>query len=228
MLKKILIGVAALVAFLIVFIATRPASFRVERTVSMTAPAEVVFPLVNDFHNWDRWSPWAKKDPNQQTTHSGAAMGQGAEYSWAGNGKVGEGRMTVTDSRPNERVGIKLEFLKPWEATNAVDFTFEPTGDEVRVTWGMTGHHNFMGKAASLFMSMDSMVGKDFEQGLASMKLAAEADARKLSDARAAQAAQAAAAEAAAAEAAAAATTAAASATAAPASAPHHKTPSRK
>jgi hypothetical protein len=188
MLKKILIGAVVVLAFVATFVATRPASFRVERSATMTAPAEVVFPLVNDFHNWGRWSPWAKMDPNQKLTLEGAVSGKGAIYSWAGNGKVGQGRMTLVDSTPNERVGIKLEFFKPWAGTNAVDFTLEPAGNEVKVTWGMTGHNNLMGKAISVFMSMDSMMGKDFERGLAAMKLAAEADAKKLADTKAAEA----------------------------------------
>jgi len=139
------------------------------------APAPVVFAQVNDFHNWDAWSPWAKIDPAMKKTHEGAPAGTGAIYTWAGNDQVGEGRMTLTESRPNELVRIKLEFMKPFASTADTEFTFKPAGDQTAVTWSMAGEKNFMAKAFGLFMNMDKMIGDDFEKGLAQMKSVAEA-----------------------------------------------------
>jgi hypothetical protein len=204
MLKKILLGLAVVLVALCGFIATRPSSFTVQRTATLKASPDVAFALVNDFHHWGEWSPWDKMDPNQKRTFEGAAMGTGARYGWSGNDQVGEGRMTIEESKANELVRIKLEFIKPWEATNATTFTFSPVAEGVSVTWKMEGHNDFMGKAFSLFMDMDGMIGKDFEQGLANMGKAAEAETRKRAEAEAAKlAAEKAAAEAAAANAAA-------------------------
>ena len=133
-----------------------------------------VFALVNDFRKWEAWSPWAKLDPSMKTTFEGPAEGLGSIYTWSGNGEVGEGRMTLTDSHPSDLVRIKLEFLKPITATNTTEFTFKPEGNQTAVTWNMTGTNNFMGKAFNLFMNMDKMVGGDFEKGLAQMKSTVE------------------------------------------------------
>jgi hypothetical protein len=172
---KILIVLAVLIIVLVVVIATRPAEFRVTRTATISAPAPAVFAQVNDFHNWEAWSPWAKLDPGMTQAYSGAPAGPGAVYTWAGNKKVGEGRMTVLESRPSDLVRIKLEFLKPFAATNTTELTFRPQGDQTVVTWSMNGKNNFMAKAFSLFMNMDKLVGGDFEKGLAQMKSVAEA-----------------------------------------------------
>src|SRR5262249_7146798 len=129
---------------------------------------------VNDFHAWPAWSPWEKLDPQMKKTFEGPASGVGAKYAWTGNDKVGEGRMTIEKSEKPSTVGIKLEFLKPFEATNATTFTFAPTAKGSKVTWAMDGENNFMAKAASLFMDMDKMIGGDFERGLTAMKTAAE------------------------------------------------------
>jgi hypothetical protein len=180
MLKKIGIGLVVVLAVLLAVVATRPADYRVERSLVINAPAEVVFAQVNDFHKWDAWSPWDKLDPKQTKTHEGAAAGVGAIYKWAGNDQVGEGRMTITESAPAAHVGVKLEFLKPWEATSEVDFTFKPAPGGVTAVWGMNGHNTNLGaKAASLFMDMDAMLGKDFEAGLAGLKKVSEAEAQK-------------------------------------------------
>jgi hypothetical protein len=125
---------------------------------------------VNDFHNWNAWSPWAKIDPAMKQTYEGAPAGTGAIYSWNGDNKVGEGRMTLKESRPNELIRIKLEFMRPFKAINDAEFAFKPDGNQTMVTWSMSGRKNFMFKAFGLFMSMDKMVGGDFEKGLASMK----------------------------------------------------------
>jgi hypothetical protein len=175
MLKKILLGLAGVIAVFVVVVALQPAAYHVERSATIAAPAAAVFGHVNDFHQWDAWSPWAKIDPNMKTTFEGPAAGPGAIYTWAGNSDVGEGRMTLTESRPGELVGIKLEFIKPFASTCATAFTFKPQGDQTAVLWTMDGENNFIAKAFCLFMNMDKMIGGDFEKGLAQLKTVAEA-----------------------------------------------------
>ena len=186
MLKKILLGVAVVLVALCGFIATRPSTFTIQRTATLKASPDIAFALVNDFHHWGEWSPWDKLDPNQKRTFEGAATGVGSIYGWSGNDQVGEGRMTIEESKVNELVRIKLEFIKPWQSTNSTTFTFSPAAEGVSVTWKMEGQNDFMGKAFSLFMDMDAMVGKDFDNGLANMGKAAEAEARKRAEAAAA------------------------------------------
>jgi hypothetical protein len=176
MLKKILIAVAVLVLVFVIIVATRPSDFRIVRSTTIAAPASVVFPHVNDLHKWDAWSPWAKLDPAMKQIHEGAAEGVGAVYSWAGNSEVGEGRMTITDSRTNELVRIKLEFIKPFAAVNTTEFTFKADGAQTTVTWNMTGENNFVSKAFCMFMNMDKMIGGDFEKGLAGLKTVVEVE----------------------------------------------------
>jgi len=175
MVRKILIGIAAVVVLFILVVVTRPATFHIERSISMSAPPENAFAQVNDFHAWPGWSPWEKMDPQMKKTFDGATSGVGAMYSWAGNDKVGEGKMTIEKSQAPSLVGIKLEFFKPFAATNKTTFTFAPAPEGTKVTWAMDGENNFVGKAFSMFMDMDKMVGADFERGLASMKTLAEA-----------------------------------------------------
>jgi uncharacterized protein YndB with AHSA1/START domain len=177
-LVKILIGLAALVVLLVVVVALQPSEFRITRTATVAAPASTVFAQVNDFHKWEAWSPWTKLDPAARNTFDGAPAGSGAVFGWSGNSKVGEGRMTITESRPNELVRIKLEFMKPFAATNTAEFTFKPEGDRTAVTWSMYGHNNFVGKAVCLVMNMDKTLGGEFDKGLAAMKSVAEAAAR--------------------------------------------------
>lgn len=172
--KKILIALAAIVVIFLVVVATRPADFRVERTATLAAPMPVVFEQVNDLHKWDAWSPWAKLDPAMKSTFSGPPAGTGAAHHWVGNSEVGEGRMTITESRPNELVRMKLEFIEPFAATNTAEFTFKPDGDRTTITWSMSGHNGFMAKAFCMFMDMDKMVGGQFEQGLSNMKSVVE------------------------------------------------------
>jgi uncharacterized protein YndB with AHSA1/START domain len=202
MLKKILLGLAVVLVALCGFIAMRPSTYTVQRTATFKASPAVAFALVNDFHHWSKWSPWDKLDPNQKRTFEGATLGEGARYGWSGNDQVGEGRMTIEESKANELVRIKLEFIKPWASTNATSFIFSPAADGVSVTWKMEGNNDFMGKAMSLFMDMDTMIGKDFDAGLANMGKLAEAETQKRAEAEAARlAAEKAAAEAAAASA---------------------------
>jgi hypothetical protein len=133
MLKKILIAFALIIVVFVIVVATRPANFRIIRSTTIAAPAEAIFPQVNDLHKWDAWSPWAKLDPAMKVTHEGAPAGTGAIYSWAGNKEVGEGRMTIIESRTNELIRIKLEFLKPFAAVNITEFTFKPDGNQTAI-----------------------------------------------------------------------------------------------
>lgn len=177
--KKVIIVIVGVLSALLLLVALQPSDFRVERSITVAAPAAVVFAEVNDFHRWEAWSPWAKMDPAMKQTYEGAPAGVGAVYSWVGNGQVGEGRMTILESKPGELVRINLEFFKPFAATNTATFVFTPTGDQTTVTWSMTGKNNFVGKAMCLVMSMDKMVGGEFEKGLADIKSLAEAAAKK-------------------------------------------------
>ena len=179
MMKKSLIGFAVFVVVFVVIVALQPSTYRVVRKTTISAPAPVVFAQVNDFHNWEAWSPWEKLDPAMKRTYEGAPAGTGAIYAWAGNHQVGEGRMTLTESRSNELIRIKLEFLKPFPSTSAAEFAFRPEGNQTAVTWSMVGENTFIPKAIGLFMSMDKMIGGYFEQGLAQMKSLAEASTRK-------------------------------------------------
>lgn len=174
MLKKVLIGLAVVVAALVGVIAMQPSEFRIERSTTISAPPSDVFAQVNDFHNWEAWSPWAKLDPAAKNTFEGAASGKGAIFKWSGNDEVGEGIMTVTESRPDERIAINLEFVRPMADTCLTEFTFKPEGEQTTVTWTMSGQQNFMEKAFCMFMDMDKMVGGDFEKGLAQMKSSLE------------------------------------------------------
>jgi len=169
MLSKIALGVLAVLAILGLVIATRPAHFRIERSALVHAPREHVFPLIDDFQQWPKWSPWEKLDPTMKKTFSGAPKGNGAEYAWAGNAKAGEGRMTILDSQPSELVSVKLEFLKPFAATNLAAFKLVPAGAGSQVTWSMEGNNGFIAKAFCMVMDMDALVGKDFEEGLANL-----------------------------------------------------------
>ena len=177
MLRKLGIAFAVVVVLMAGFavvVALQPADFRIERSATMATTPATVFALINNFHQWDHWSPWAKLDPEMTTTFEGPEAGAGAVYSWSGNDLVGEGKMTITESRPDALVQIKLEFLRPMAATNTTRFALAPEGEGTTVTWSMEGTNNFVGKAFCLFMDMDKLVGGDFEKGLAAMKSVAE------------------------------------------------------
>lgn len=178
MLTYIVIAIAAIVVVFVIIVATRPADFRVTRTDTISAPAEAVFAQVNDFHKWAAWSPWEKLDPELKRIFEGPSAGPGAIYRWAGNNKVGEGRMTILESHPRDVIRIKLEFLRPFKATNTAEFTFKPQGNQTAVTWSMYGKLNFMSKAFHMFVDFDKIVGGDFEKGLAALKSMAEAAGR--------------------------------------------------
>lgn len=165
---------AAAIAVVLILAMLKPDSFRVERSTTISAPPEKVIALIDDFHAWESWSPWDKLDPELKRTYSGAERGQGAVYAWEGNPQVGQGRMEITEVNAPSKVSIKLDFLVPFEAHNTAEFTLAPEGDGTKVTWAMFGPNLFMGKVMQVFMSMDSMMGKDFETGLANMKSVAE------------------------------------------------------
>lgn len=174
MIAKILIAVAALVLVFIIVVASRPADFRYERSTTIAAPPSAVFPHLNDLHKWQAWSPWAKKDPDAKTTFEGPQEGVGSAMSWAGDSNVGEGKMTITESKPNERVQYRLDFLKPFTGTNMAEFTFTPEGNGTKVVWSMSGKNNFFSKAFGLFVDCEKMIGDDFEQGLRDLKAIVE------------------------------------------------------
>lgn len=178
MLIKILIGVAAVIALLVIVIATRSSDFRVTRSATISAPAQVVFAHVNELRQWHAWSPWARMDPNAKETFEGPAAGTGAIMRWAGNKNVGEGSMTIVESQPGERIRFRLDFIKPFAGTASAEFEFKASGDRTTVSWTMLGKNNFIAKAMSLFMDCEKMVGGQFDQGLAALKQIAEAESR--------------------------------------------------
>jgi uncharacterized protein YndB with AHSA1/START domain len=176
MLGKLLLGLVVVVVVLAIVVATRPSTFHVERSIVITASPESVFAQVNDFHSWAAWSPWEKLDPKMEKTFSGPSAGAGATYAWnSENSKVGQGRMTIERSDLPSSVSVKLEFIKPFTATNTVTFTMIPVATQTRTTWAMDGHNGFLGKLFHLVMNMDKMVGGDFDRGLAALKSVAEA-----------------------------------------------------
>ena len=174
MLKTILIVVAVLIVGVLAFAATKPDTFSVQRSASIKAPPEKIFAVVNDFHRWTDWSPWEKLDPAMKRTRSGAASGKGAVYAWEGNSKAGAGRMEIIESTPASKIGIQLDFIKPFEGHNIAEFTFAPESDATRVTWTMHGPTPFISKVMQVFVSMDTLIGKDFEAGLANLKTLTE------------------------------------------------------
>ena len=174
MLKTVVIAIAILIAGVLAFAATRPDTFRVQRSASIKAPPEKVFPLINDFKSWGAWSPWEKKDPAMKRSFGAATSGKGATYAWEGSKDVGQGSMEIVESTAPGRVSLKLDFVKPFEAHNIVTFTLEPRNGATNVTWSMEGPVPYCAKLIHLFINMDSMVGKDFEAGLAAMKATAE------------------------------------------------------
>jgi hypothetical protein len=176
MLTNILIGIAAIIALLAIVVALQPSTFRVSRSAKIAASPSAVFAHVNDFHNWLAWSPWEKLDPLMKRTYEGAQAGIGAVYSWAGNNQVGEGRCTITESRPGELVKMRLEFFKPFKGDNDVEFTFKPEGSGSTVSWSMRGKKNFIIKAMGLFMNMDKMCGDQFDKGLVNLKTVVESE----------------------------------------------------
>ena len=162
------------VAATLIYASTRPDSFRVERSTAMNAPPEKIFPYIEELKRWAEWSPYESRDPAMKRTHSGAGSGKGAVYEWDGNDSVGKGRMEIVDSRPPNKVTIKLDFLKPFEGHNMAELTVEPKGGQTIVTWAMYGPSTFMTKLVGTFVDMDDMIGRDFAAGLAKLKTVVE------------------------------------------------------
>lgn len=171
-----IIGIIVVIALAVVlgFAATKPDTFSLERSTTIHAPPGKVFAYINDFHQWSAWSPWEKIDPNMQRTYSGAPSGIGAVYAWSGNSKAGAGRMEIKNVAPPLNAQIALDFTKPFETKNVIEFMIEPRGDSTGVTWVMRGPLPFVSKVMTVFISMDALVGKDFEAGLANLKVASE------------------------------------------------------
>lgn len=171
----IVLALAFIALILIVAVIGQSNEFTVSRQIRIGAASEQIFPHVNELRNWEAWNPWGTLDPNCKMTYSGPPAGVGARYSWSGNNKVGAGSNTITESRPNELVRLRLEFLKPMAATNTADFTFQPDGDNTLVTWAMSGKRSFPGKLFGLILNCDKMCGGQFEKGLARIKSLVEA-----------------------------------------------------
>jgi uncharacterized protein YndB with AHSA1/START domain len=174
MIKKILIGLAAVIAIILIAASFQSDDMSVARSATIAAPPEAVFKVVNDFRQWDSWSPWSKLDPNMTKSLEGPPEGEGAVYKWSGNNEVGEGSTTLVESKPNEKVAMKLAFVRPMEGTSDVQFTFAPEGTGTKVTWAMQGKKPFIGKIMSLFMDCEKMCGDQFNEGLASLKKVVE------------------------------------------------------
>lgn len=179
MILKIFLGLVIAVALFLIVAAFQPEDYRVVRSRTIAAPAATIFTQVNDFHRWTAWSPWEKLDPNMRRTYEGPADGVGAAYGWTGNSKVGEGRCTIMESRPNEFLRMRLDFVKPFVSTCTTEYLFRQEGPQTTVTWSMTGKKNFISKAMCLIMSMDRMVGGQFEAGLANLAAVSENAAKK-------------------------------------------------
>jgi carbon monoxide dehydrogenase subunit G len=173
MIKIIIVALIVVIAAVLVLAATRPDTFRVERSAQISAPPEKILSLVNDFHQWGAWSPYEKLDPAMKRTYAGAAAGKGAVYEWEGNSKAGQGRMQIIDAAPT-RTAIQLDFIEPFAANDIAEFTALAQGDATRVTWSMQGRSPFIHKVVGLFLNMDEMIGGDFETGLANLKTLAE------------------------------------------------------
>ena len=177
MFAYVFIAALIVIGAIALLIARQPERFSVERSISVAAPPGEVFAQVNDLHNWEQWSPWAKRDPDMSKVYEGQAAGVGAVYRWSGDKQVGEGSNSIIESRPGELIRMQLEFLRPFQASNEVLFRFEPEGEGTRVSWTMTGRNNFISKAVHLVMTMDKLCGGDFELGLAQLKAVSEAPA---------------------------------------------------
>ena len=177
---EIIAIIAAVLAIAIVIIlilaSTKPATFSVRRSAVVQAPAEAIFPLINNFHQWARWSPWEKRDPAMKRDYSGAESGKGAVYAWDGNKNAGSGRMEILDASSSSKITIKLDFFKPFEGHNTAEFTFVPEREAAatNVIWVMQGPSSFMSKVMQVFMDLDKMIGRDFEAGLANLKTLTE------------------------------------------------------
>lgn len=180
MIAKILLIVAALVVVFIIVAALQPADFRVERSITIAAPAAIPFAQLNDLNKWQEISPFAKLDLKAKYTFTSQTVGEGASMAWAGNAQIGAGRMTIIASKPNELIRMRMDFEKPFKGTSTADYTFTSTaGNQTTVRWSLNGTKNFISKAMGLIVSMDRMMGSQFEEGLATLKSLSEANASR-------------------------------------------------
>lgn len=175
MLKKFALGVLAVLLVIVLMAAMKPNSFSVTRSTAIAAPPEKIAALIADFHQWRNWSPWEDLDPAMQRTFSGAASGKGAVYAWQGNKEVGRGRMEITDAASPAKTVIKLDFIEPFASSNVTEFSLKADGSKGTIaTWTMTGPMLFVTRLMTVFVSMDALIGKDFDKGLARLKAVAE------------------------------------------------------
>jgi uncharacterized protein YndB with AHSA1/START domain len=174
MLKTVGIILVVLLGALLLMASRQPDAFAIERSVVVSVPAEVIYPKIADLHQWSAWSPYDKLDPQMKKVFNGTPGAAGASMYWSGNAKAGEGTMTVRELMPPSKITIQLDMLKPIEGHNVVEFNLEPTDGGTRVTWAMRGPNSYLSKVVGLFMNMDTMIGTDFEDGLASLKMQAE------------------------------------------------------
>ncbi len=174
MFKKILIGLVLIIAVFCAYVAMLPNEYRIERSLKIEGKPDQVFAQVNDLRKFNDWSPWAKLDPNSTAEFSGAGSGEGAAFSWAGNHEVGKGKMTIIESRPNERIAMRLDFKEPMEDTATVEFLFKPDGESTHVTWAIFGNDSFLEKAICVFFDRDKLVGDMYDQGLSNLKTLVE------------------------------------------------------
>lgn len=172
--KTIATTLITAIAAISIYATTKPDDFKVERSNTIKASSEKIFPLINDFNNWPQWSPWEKLDPNMKQTLKGAPKGVGAISEWEGNSDVGAGKIEIIKSTPSSQISMKLDMIKPFQASNDVEFTLATEKDMTKVTWSMSGKNNFIAKVISIFMNCEKMVGDQFEKGLESLKEVAE------------------------------------------------------
>jgi hypothetical protein len=170
----ILLALAFIAILFFIMITGQPDEFKMSRSTNIVAPPEKIFPQVNDLRQWKTWSPWARLDPNSKAMFSGPEVGTGSAMRWEGNGQVGIGTMTITESKPSQVIRFRLDFEKPMQATNVAEFSFKPEGGQTLVTWSMSGKNNLPGKIFGLFVNCDKMVGCQFEKGLANLKSVVE------------------------------------------------------
>jgi hypothetical protein len=170
----ILFLITAAIAIFFIYVARLPSAFRITRYASISAPVDLVFAQVNDFHHWQAWSPWARIDPESNTIFEGPVSGVGAKFRWSGNKQIGAGNMTIIESQANELIRIRLEFFRPQPGISTTEFTFEPDEGNTLVSWSMSGHNNFITRAVCTFVSMDKIVGGMFEQGLVNLQSVVE------------------------------------------------------
>ena len=166
--------VVVAVAAILIYASTKPDSFRVQRTASMNAPPEKIFPYLAELERWREWSPYETRDPDMKRAYAGPKGGKGAAYEWDGNSNVGKGRMEITDVATPNKIVIKLDFIKPFEGHNTAELTLQPKDGQTIVTWAMYGPSPFMSKLIGTFIDMDDMIGRDFAAGLAKLKTIVE------------------------------------------------------